>query len=94
MKKKWTSRLLSGVQIVQLIAQDFSVNPRLLLAMLEYQSGWVTNTNPPTETLKYPLGWKDPNREGLYRQLAWAANRTQPRLLYVAGGWRANLDSR
>jgi murein DD-endopeptidase MepM/ murein hydrolase activator NlpD len=66
--------LLTGVQIVQLIAQDFSVNPRLLLAVLEYQSGWVTNPNPRTETLKYPIGWKDPNREGLYRQLAWAAN--------------------
>ena len=65
---------LSGVQIVQLIAQDFSVNPRLLLAILEYQSGWVTTANPRTETLKYPLGWKDPNRQGLYLQLAWAAN--------------------
>ncbi len=67
-------RMLSGVQIVQLIAQDFSVNPRLLLAVLEYQSGWVTNPNPRTETLKYPIGWKDPKRQGLYRQLAWAAN--------------------
>jgi LasA protease len=67
-------KLLTGVQIVKLIAQDFSVNPRLLLAVLEYQSGWVTNPNPRTETLKYPIGWKDSNREGLYRQLAWAAN--------------------
>ncbi len=67
-------QMLSGVQIVQLIAQDFSVNPRLLLAVLEYQSNWVTNPNPYTETLKYPIGWKDPKREGLYRQLSWAAN--------------------
>lgn len=67
-------QMLSGVQIVQLIAQDFSVNPRLLLAVLEYQSSWVTNPNPRTDTLKYPIGWKDPKREGLYRQLAWAAN--------------------
>jgi len=67
-------QMLSGVQIVQLIAQDFSVNPRLLLAVLEYQSGWISNPNPRTESLKYPIGWKDPKREGLYRQLAWAAN--------------------
>jgi murein DD-endopeptidase MepM/ murein hydrolase activator NlpD len=67
-------RMLSGVQIVQLVSQNFSVNPRLLLAVLEYQSGWVTNPNPRTESLKYPIGWKDPKREGLYRQLAWAAN--------------------
>ncbi len=67
-------QMLGGVQIIQLIAQDFSVNPRLLLAVLEYQSGWITNPNPRTDTLKYPIGWKDPKREGLYRQLAWAAN--------------------
>jgi murein DD-endopeptidase MepM/ murein hydrolase activator NlpD len=67
-------RELTGVQIVQLIAQDFSVNPRLLLAVLEFQSGWVTDANPKTETLEYPLGWKDANRKGLYKQLAWAAN--------------------
>ncbi len=67
-------QLLSGVQIVQLIAQDFSVNPRLLLAVLEYQSGWVTNPSPPNDTLKYPMGWRDPKREGLYSQLTWAAN--------------------
>jgi len=77
---------LSGVQIVQLIAQDYSVNPRLLLAVLEYQSGWVTNPNPRTETIKYPLGWKDPNRQGLYRQLAWAANELN-RGYYM---WRVN----
>jgi len=79
-------RLLTGVQIVQLIAQDFSVNPRLLLAVLEYQSSWVTNSNPPSETLKYPIGWRDPKREGLYRQLAWAANELN-RGFYM---WRVN----
>jgi murein DD-endopeptidase MepM/ murein hydrolase activator NlpD len=67
-------KMLTGVQIVQLIAQDFSVNPRLLLAVLEYQSGWVTNPSPREDSIKYPIGWKDPEREGLYRQLAWAAN--------------------
>ena len=77
---------MSGFQIVQLIARDFSVNPRLLLAVLEYQSGWVTNPNPRTDTLKYPVGWKDPNREGLYKQLAWAADNLN-RGYYL---WRVN----
>ena len=67
-------KTLSGFQIVQQVARDFSVNPRVLLAVLEYQSGWVTNANPRTGTLKYPLGWSDPYREGLYKQLSWAAN--------------------
>lgn len=77
---------LRGVQIVQRVAQDYSVNPRLLLAVLEYQSGWVTDPNPRTETLEYPMDWKDPNRKGLYRQLAWAANELN-RGYYL---WRVN----
>lgn len=64
----------SGAQIVQFIAQDYSVNPRLLLAVLEHQSGWVTKAKPAAETSDYPMGWADPQRKGLYRQLAWAAN--------------------
>ncbi|MCZ7671437.1 MAG: hypothetical protein M5U34_32040 [Chloroflexi bacterium] len=38
--------VLTGPQIVQLIADRFSVNPRLLLAALEYSSGWVTKAHP------------------------------------------------
>jgi len=79
-------QMLRGIQIVQRVAQDFSVNARLLLAVLEYQSGWVTSENPRTETLEYPIGWKDPNRKGLYLQLAWAANELN-RGYYA---WRVN----
>jgi len=66
--------LLSGAQIVERIAQDFSVNPRLLLAVLEHQSSWLSNPSPKKSTRQYPVGWADPLRKGLYRQLAWAAN--------------------
>lgn len=67
-------RELSGVKIVERVAQEFSVNPRLLLAALEYQSGWVTGANPDPAALDYPLGILDESRKGLYRQLAWTAN--------------------
>jgi murein DD-endopeptidase MepM/ murein hydrolase activator NlpD len=67
-------RMLTGPEIIQLVAQDYSVNPRLLLAILEYQSGWVTQANPPQGTLDFPIGNKDSWRKGLYLQLAWAAN--------------------
>ncbi len=80
---------LSGFQIVQEVARDFSVNPRILLAVLEYQSGWVTNANPRTDTLKYPIGWNDPWREGLYKQLAWTADNLN-RGYYL---WRANATA-
>jgi LasA protease len=65
---------LTGAQIVQMVAQDYSVNPRLLLAVLEYQSGWVTKANPSQEGRDFPIGNRDSWRKGLYLQLAWAAN--------------------
>ena len=73
-KEEVEGRQMSGVKIVERVGRDFSVNPRLLLALLEHQSGWVTQTSPDEETLEYPLGWFDELRPGLYRQLAWAAD--------------------
>ena len=39
-------KTLTAAQIVIEVAQDYSVNPRLLLALIEYRSHWVTRTNP------------------------------------------------
>jgi LasA protease len=64
----------SGAQVIERIAREYSVNPRLLLAILEYQSGWVTRSEPDDATRTYPLRVMDPWRTGLYRQLAWTAN--------------------
>ena len=64
----------SGPEIVQQVAQDYSINPRLLLAVLEYQSGWVTKANPAQEVRDFPIGKRDSWRKGLYLQLAWAAD--------------------
>jgi hypothetical protein len=64
----------AGADIVGRVAMEYSVNPRLLLAFLDYQSGWVTKSAPDSETLTYPMRVYDSNREGLYRQLALAAN--------------------
>ncbi len=64
--------IMNGAEIISLVSANYSVNPRLVLTLLEYQSGWVTNPFP-SNTL-YPMGFVDENREGLYRQLAWAAN--------------------
>jgi LasA protease len=64
----------TGAQVITRVAQDYSVNPRLLLAALEYQSGWVTQANPPETSLDYPMGVVVSARKGLYHQLTWAAN--------------------
>ncbi|MBM3152605.1 MAG: LysM peptidoglycan-binding domain-containing protein [Chloroflexi bacterium] len=66
--------VLSGAQVIQRVAQNYSVNPRLLLAILEHRSEWVNNANPDLAGLEYPLGYNDSWHAGLYRQLTWAAN--------------------
>jgi len=79
--------LMTGAQIVQMTATNYSVNPRILLALLEFQSGWVTNPTPANTS--FPMGMADENRLGLYRQMAWAAN-TLNRGYYL---WKANALS-
>ncbi len=63
---------LSGPEILLLVAKRFSVNPRLLLAALEYRSGWVTR--PAVADDGYPMQHREPRLEGLYNQLSWAAD--------------------
>ena len=75
---------MSGAEIVTRIARNYSVNPRLLIALIEYRSGWVNNQVP--ENIDYPLGLYDANYSGLNKQLAWAADNLN-RGYYL---WRAN----
>lgn len=80
----------SAVEIIQRIAQEYSVNPRLLLAVIEYQSQWLTHSHPKADTLDYPLGLYQPTRKGLYHQLAWAAdNLNRGYYLWRVGGTAA-----
>jgi LasA protease len=67
-------RTLSGAEIIQFVSTSTSVNPRLLLALLEYRSGWVTNPVPTDDAMNYPMGLKDDRYKGLFSQLFWAAN--------------------
>jgi LasA protease len=66
---------LDGAQIVRRVSENYSVNPRLLLAVLEYRSQWVTNPSPAASTLGTPIVYIDDTRVGLYRQLAWTADK-------------------
>ncbi|MEN8171972.1 MAG: LysM domain-containing protein, partial [Chloroflexota bacterium] len=65
----------TGAQIVDYVAGKFSVSPRLLLALLEYQTGALSQSNiPPGVNQTYPLGYQNRGYRQLYLQLAWAAN--------------------
>jgi LasA protease len=68
------NRTYDGAGIIERVAKEYSVNPRLLLAVLEYRSHWVTQATPPDGSTDYPMMLIDLSRKGLYRQLAWAAN--------------------
>lgn len=62
----------SGAEIINLVALNFSISPRILLALLEFQAGALTNPILPSS--EYILGYDDIEYEGLYLQLVWAAN--------------------
>lgn len=64
----------TGAQVVDYIAQMYSISPRLLLALLEYRSGALSRPQGSEEDREYPLGYREPARRGLFLQLAWAAN--------------------
>lgn len=69
------SELLTGPEIVERVAEQFSVGPRLLLALLDYYGEWVTNPSPTELQLSQPLGPHNPRGEDLYRALSFTANR-------------------
>jgi murein DD-endopeptidase MepM/ murein hydrolase activator NlpD len=78
-------RSLAGGDLLHVIAEHHSINPRLLMALLEYQSGWVTNPQPAGDALIYPMGYVHQYRHNLYSQLNWAARQ----LATGYYGWRA-----
>lgn len=65
-------KMRTGAEAVDYIAQNYSISPQLLLALLEYQTGALTQPVPPTS--KYLLGFRRVNYEGPYLQLIIAAN--------------------
>ena len=64
---------LSGAEIIQRTAIEQSINPRLLLGLLDYTSGWVSGQPKNSHTLTYPIGFYVPNYQGLAKELSLAA---------------------
>ena len=85
----------SGAEIVQRVASESSVSPRLLLAFLEYRTdpsgngtGWVYGQPHQGANLDHPLGFAVPGRKGLYQELVMAA--THLNIGYY--GWREGTN--
>lgn len=77
----WTT----GSQIIERIAIENSVNPRLLLAILDYEGNWVTGSPEDYRHTQYPMGFEQRFEQGVFRQLVLAVNS-----LYTGYyGWRS-----
>lgn len=81
----WTT----GAAEIERISYENSINPRLLLAILDYEANWVRG-EPENEFRKnYPLGYENYHNKGLYQQLAWAINQLSTGYY----GWRTGTIS-
>ncbi len=68
------------------------MHPRILLAVLEYSSGWVTQSTIDELHKIYPLGYINERYNGLYKQLSYAAsNLNKGFYLYQVNGIGAFL---
>ncbi len=64
----------TGAGIIRRVAIENSINPRLLLAILEIQSHWVKGQPAGIAQTDFPIGWltAENEKKGLYYQLSWA----------------------
>jgi LasA protease len=79
--------IVEGPEIIQIVAENYSVNPRLLLAILEFQSRWVRGDSQELGFDLYPIGWYDPAKKGLFSQLSWAADQLNAGFYRWRAGW-------
>jgi LasA protease len=68
-----TGEWLSGSEIVQRVATESSINPQLLLTILEFRSGWVRGDPADPSQVEYPIGFYVPDYHGLYMELSLVA---------------------
>jgi LasA protease len=78
------SRWHSGAGVIDRVAYEESINPRLLLSVLQIQSNWVLGEPAAGANLDYPMGYALPQEKNLYHQLSWAARQ----LSVGYYGWR------
>jgi len=83
-------KMRTGGEIIDYVAETFSISPRLLLAIAEYQAGALSQPALNPALRDYTLGYEDRYHKGFYLQLVWAANQMNNGYY----GWRTGrLDS-
>ncbi|HNT53891.1 MAG TPA: peptidoglycan DD-metalloendopeptidase family protein [Anaerolineaceae bacterium] len=69
-REQINGRELRGTEIVQLLALETSLNPQLLLGLVEYRTGWVRGPLQTFAMLDHPMGFHSPDMVGLYKELS------------------------
>ena len=80
----YSSGITSGAEVISRVAIENSINPRLILALLEYESGWVYGFPEDASKNEYPMGFVSDRHKNLYHQLTWVVNQ----LASGYYGWR------
>ncbi len=76
--------IITGAEGIRRMAYGSSISPRMLLALIQYYTGWVQGQPKPGVDETYPLGYHDPLYPGLYQQLRLIVRE----LLAGYYGWR------
>jgi phage tail protein X len=69
------STMREAWDVIGVVSRNYSIHPRLLLALLEHQTGALSRPTVDEATITYPLDYPNVRYRGLYRQLIWAAER-------------------
>lgn len=64
---------MTGAEILTKVSLENSINPQLLLAILEMRSGWVFGGRDGRQQVDYPIGFYVPDYQGLYYELVLTA---------------------
>jgi len=65
---------INGDDAIKRLAYENSINPRLILALLEFESRWVRGQPIDSFHKDYPMGFDDYHYKGMSVQLVWAIN--------------------
>ena len=76
---------INGYDAIDRLAIENSINPRMILGLLEFESRWVRGQPVDIFHTEYPMGFNDYHYKGMSVQLVWAINN----LSIAYYGWRA-----
>jgi murein DD-endopeptidase MepM/ murein hydrolase activator NlpD len=65
---------MTGAREIERLATENSINPRLLLAILDYEAQWVRGSPLNDFRVDYPLGHESFKYKGMFMQMVWAIN--------------------